>query len=166
LPVATQQPSHHSACGRSGSASISARDIATMTMPPACGCNSMMPAVRRSPAVVRQHGAVDVGATLLAARAQTLAQIEALAADLADIKSAAELVATDDEHDPEGATIAFERARVDALLTQARDHLLAIDRAEQGLAAGSYGRCVRCGQPIGSERLAARPTAETCIACA
>ena len=31
-----------------------------------------------------------------------------------------ELVSTDDEHDPEGATIAYERAQASALLRQAR----------------------------------------------
>jgi RNA polymerase-binding transcription factor DksA len=99
-------------------------------------------------------------------RDQTVAQIAALSADLADIMASSELVATDDEHDPEGATIAFERARIDALLGQARDHLIALDRAEQRLAAGSYGRCERCGQPIGTDRLDARPTATMCVACA
>jgi DnaK suppressor protein len=99
-------------------------------------------------------------------RAATVAQVAALTADLADIVSSAELVATDDEHDPEGATIAFERSRVDALLTQARDHLLAIDRAESRIETGTYGRCIRCGQPIAAERLEARPTAELCMTCA
>jgi RNA polymerase-binding transcription factor DksA len=109
---------------------------------------------------------MDVAAVLSAQRVQTLAQVESLAADLAEIKAASELVATDDEHDPEGATIAFERSRVDALLTQAREHLLDLDRAEQRLARGEYGGCERCGEPIGPERLAARPTTATCISCA
>ena len=103
---------------------------------------------------------------LAAERERTLAQIESLAADHADVIESSQLVATDDEHDPEGATIAFERARIDALLTQARDQLLAIGRAEQRIATGSYGECERCGRPIGAERLAARPTAETCVSCA
>jgi RNA polymerase-binding transcription factor DksA len=103
---------------------------------------------------------------LVTERAQTVAQIEALQADLADIISAAELVATDDEHDPEGATIAFERARIDALLSQARGHLKAIDHAERRAADGHYGRCERCGQLIPAARLAARPTATLCVQCA
>jgi RNA polymerase-binding transcription factor DksA len=99
-------------------------------------------------------------------RSRTLAQIASLEAELADIIASTELVATDDEHDPEGATIAFERARIDALLSQARDHLVAIGRAEQRIAAGTYGMCEQCGQPISDERLEARPTAATCISCA
>jgi DnaK suppressor protein len=99
-------------------------------------------------------------------RATTRAQIAALTAELADIVASTQLVATDDEHDPEGATIAFERARVEALLDQARDHLAAIDGAERRLAAGRYGICERCGQAIAPARLDARPTAATCIRCA
>ena len=72
----------------------------------------------------------------------------------------------DDEHDPEGATIAFEREQVGALLAQARrtcdDLRAALDR----VAAGAYGRCEGCGAEIGAARLEARPTARTCITCA
>ena len=72
----------------------------------------------------------------------------------------------DDEHDPEGATIAFERQYVAALLDQAREHLAQIDAAVRKLAEGTYGRCERCGQDIGAARLAARPVATTCMSCA
>jgi RNA polymerase-binding transcription factor DksA len=81
-------------------------------------------------------------------RAAISAQIDALERDHADVLASADLVATDDEHDPEGATIAFERARVDALLKQARATLGEIGRAEQRLAAGTYGVCERCGRRI------------------
>jgi hypothetical protein len=47
---------------------------------------------------------------LVAERAATLAQLSALADDLAEFVASTDLVATDDEHDPDGATIAFERA--------------------------------------------------------
>jgi RNA polymerase-binding transcription factor DksA len=103
---------------------------------------------------------------LEADRETTLEQIDDLTAELAGIVASTELVATDDEHDPEGATIAFERARVDALLAAAREHLKAIDHAEARLAAGTYGVCESCGQSIGDARLEARPTASTCISCA
>jgi RNA polymerase-binding protein DksA len=72
----------------------------------------------------------------------------------------------DDEHDPEGATIAFERQHAAALIGQARRHLAQIDAAMLRLDDGSFGRCERCGRPIGAERLAARPAATTCITCA
>ena len=72
----------------------------------------------------------------------------------------------DDEHDPEGATIAFERSQVDALVRQARHHLAEIEVAERRVADGTYGTCETCGAPIGAARLEARPTARVCIACA
>ncbi|NJC70049.1 TraR/DksA family transcriptional regulator [Planosporangium thailandense] len=99
-------------------------------------------------------------------RASTVAQVAALTRDLGGIIEASTSVATDDEHDPEGATIAFERAQVAALLTRARERLADLDRAFEQLDAGTYGRCERCGQPIAAERLAARPAARTCIRCA
>ncbi len=72
----------------------------------------------------------------------------------------------DDEHDPEGATLAFERQHLAALLSQASQQLAQIDAALGRIADGSYGRCVSCGEPIGEARLAARPAATTCIKCA
>ena len=99
-------------------------------------------------------------------RAETVRRMEALAGDVDAVIEAASDVATDDEHDPEGATIAFERARVAALVDQARTHLADLDEALQRLESGSYGRCESCEADIGAERLAARPVARTCINCA
>jgi RNA polymerase-binding transcription factor DksA len=72
----------------------------------------------------------------------------------------------DDEHDPEGATIAFEREQVTALLVQARHRVDELRSAVERSRTGAYGRCERCGGPVGAARLEARPTARTCIACA
>lgn len=97
---------------------------------------------------------------------QTAAQVAALARDFDGIVEASEFVATDDEHDPEGATIAFERAQVAALLRDARIHLADLDRALERLDQGIYGACERCGEPISSGRLEARPAARMCVGCA
>jgi DnaK suppressor protein len=72
----------------------------------------------------------------------------------------------DDEHDPEGATIAFERSQVGALIRQAQLHVAEIDAAMNRLDTGTYGTCERCGAAIGEGRLEARPVARTCIECA
>lgn len=72
----------------------------------------------------------------------------------------------DDEHDPEGTTIAFERSQVGALVRQAEAHLGDLAAAADRLAAGTYGVCERCGGPIPNGRLEARPTARTCVRCA
>jgi DnaK suppressor protein len=103
---------------------------------------------------------------LTAQRAALAEQAAALEADLAGIVAAAAGANADDEHDPEGATIAFERAQTAALLDRIRARLAELDRALERVAAGTYGTCVRCGRPIGAERLAARPDATTCIGCA
>jgi DnaK suppressor protein len=103
---------------------------------------------------------------LAAERADTLARLTGLERELAAIIESSGAAGTDDEHDPEGATVAFERQHAAALLDQARQQLAEIDAALRRVAAGSYGRCGKCGQPIGSARLAARPAAATCIRCA
>lgn len=103
---------------------------------------------------------------LAAERADTLARLTGLEREFAGIIESSGSAGTDDEHDPEGATIAFERQHVAALLDQARRHLAEIDAAMRRLAAGGYGRCEGCGQPIGAARLAARPATTTCVACA
>ena len=41
-----------------------------------------------------------------------------------------------------------------------REQLAAVERAEQRLAAGTYGLSIESGQPIPDERLEALPTAE------
>jgi DnaK suppressor protein len=109
---------------------------------------------------------LGVRAALAAERADTLARMAGLEREFSDIVTATQAANTDDEHDPEGATIAYERQHVVALLDQAREHLAAIDEALTRLDAGDYGRCEACGQPIAPERLAARPTATRCVACA
>ena len=103
---------------------------------------------------------------LRAEQARAQQRIAALEREFADIAAAAAAGGTDDEHAPEGATLAFERQHAAALLAAAREQLAAIEAALQRLATGRYGICERCGQPIGAERLAARPAAVTCIRCA
>ncbi len=44
-----------------------------------------------------------------------------------------------------------------------RDQLAAVERADERLAAGTYGLSVESGQPIPDERLEARPTAELTV---
>jgi RNA polymerase-binding transcription factor DksA len=103
---------------------------------------------------------------LEAERAAAQAQIEALTRSFDEVVAASESSNADDEHDPEGATIAFERQQVAALLAAARQRLADVEAALARRDAGGYGICENCGRPIGAERLAARPAARTCIACA
>ena len=107
----------------------------------------------------------DPRAALAAARAEVLVRAAALRRDVDLIVESAVGVATDDEHDPEGTT-AFERARAQSLLDGSVAALAEIDAAYARLDAGTYGTCTGCGRPIPPARLAARPVARTCVACA
>jgi RNA polymerase-binding transcription factor DksA len=103
---------------------------------------------------------------LAAEQAEVLLRVEALSRSFDDIIAASETSNADDEHDPEGSTIAFERAQVAALLAHARVHLAETTEALQRVDEGAYGRCEGCGGAIAPERLQARPTARTCMNCA
>lgn len=72
----------------------------------------------------------------------------------------------DDEHDVEGSSVGYERARVMALLAHAEGRLADLEAASGRVVAGSYGHCDSCGGPIGDERLAALPTTQRCLSCA
>jgi RNA polymerase-binding transcription factor DksA len=99
-------------------------------------------------------------------RAAVASRLAGLEREFGSMVESARLANIDDEHDPEGATIAFERQHVAALVSQARERRAEIEAALARLDAGSYGRCIRCGEPISPERLSARPAAPTCIRCA
>jgi DnaK suppressor protein len=114
----------------------------------------------------RTPDAATLNELLSGERATTLDRIESLTRDWTGLVESSTCTGVDDEHDPEGATIAFERAQVESLLDGARRHLSDLDHALQRLGDGDYGVCERCGRPIAAERLAARPAATTCITCA
>jgi DnaK suppressor protein len=88
-----------------------------------------------------------------------------LEAELSAIVAGAVTDLPDDEHDVEGPSIGFERARVTALLqsTEARREL--IDHALVDARAGIGAACRVCSTPIPAERLAALPGVNTCIDC-
>lgn len=106
------------------------------------------------------------GERIAARLASVRAHVVSLERRLADFVETSAWTTNDDEHDPEGATIAFERAQTAALLRQAREELAALDAAAARVRDGAYGVCVRCGGPIAEGRLEALPAATTCIACA
>ena len=99
-------------------------------------------------------------------REQTLTRLAGLTHDFDEVVAASRDTNADDEHDPEGATIAFERSQVATLVRQARHDLGEIDDALRRIGQGTYGVCEDCGGPIGEGRLDARPATRWCIACA
>jgi RNA polymerase-binding protein DksA len=105
-------------------------------------------------------------ASLRAERADATRLLASLTRDFTGIVEASADSNADDEHDPEGSTIAFERSQVSTMIEQARDRLDQIDAAVHRVEDGTYGTCESCGRPIAPARLEARPVARTCIACA
>src|SRR5699024_197326 len=92
---------------------------------------------------------VDFRTLLEDERRETLARLETLTGDFDALIEASEGSNADDEHDPEGSTIAFERSQLDALLRQGRASLTDIDAALERLEQDTYGICEQCGRPIG-----------------
>ena len=114
-------------------------------------------------------GALDVQHVLevvAAEQERTARQVASLEAIVAAIVEGSELTSPDDEHDPEGATIAYERAQASALLRQARADRDALVLTRQQLEDCHRVVCAVCGQDIDLERLAALPTASRCVRCA
>ena len=99
-------------------------------------------------------------------RRDTEYAIAQLSGDVATVQHSRHDSPTDDEHDPEGTTLAFEQSQAAALLRQATSRLDDIDHALSRIGAGTYGICIGCGSAIGSARLGARPYASQCITCA
>lgn len=105
-------------------------------------------------------------ARLAERQAEAQERAERLRGLLDSLVESADGANVDDEHDPEGATLAFERQQVAALLRQAEADLVELAAARDRVDAGTYGRCEVCGGRIDEARLEARPTARTCVACA
>jgi DnaK suppressor protein len=110
-----------------------------------------------------EHAAVE--GLLAAERERTAANAAGLAGELESIVEASAQANLDDEHDPEGATVGYERARVASLLAEARSRLAQLAEAEERLRSSAFGTCERCRRPIALERLLAHPVAVTCVAC-
>ena len=105
---------------------------------------------------------VDIVQAGLARARAGLEDLEAEYAALADPEN----LALDDEHDSEGSTVGFERARVAGLLDRSRRQVADLEAAAQRAVEGSYGYCTSCGKEVGAERLAALPATQLCIGCA
>jgi DnaK suppressor protein len=66
-----------------------------------------------------------------------------------------------DEYDPANLASDLYQDELDEWLSEdLREQLAAVVRAEERLAAGTYGLSIQSGQPIPDERLEALPTAE------
>ena len=101
---------------------------------------------------------------LSAERARVSQQIAGLDQTFDELVDAADLEPPDDEHDPDGTT-AYERAQVSSLAAVARRRLVELDRALAAVDHPDFGRCLRCGRPIGQARLEAVLGTDRCVRC-
>jgi RNA polymerase-binding transcription factor DksA len=102
-------------------------------------------------------------ASILQRRDAAASLLATLERDFAAVVTASGDSNADDEHDPEGATIAFERAQLDASIADLRRQVTELDAAMARVDAGTYGICAVCGMPIPDARLEVRPSATTCV---
>ncbi|WP_371739997.1 TraR/DksA family transcriptional regulator [Frigoribacterium sp. VKM Ac-2836] len=109
---------------------------------------------------------IDPSDRLRMTRDEALTLAGRLLVDMEAVAAAREGANVDDEHDPEGSTIAYERSQLDAVRRSALERAADAEAALARLADGTFGRCERCTARIGEARLEARPTARLCIDCA
>lgn len=103
---------------------------------------------------------------LEAAYARAATRVRGLTDALDAIIEASASANLDDEHDPEGSTVGFERAQIAALLEHQVTQLEELEAARERLRLGEYGICGRCGEAIPGARLEAKPATRVCVACA
>ncbi|MBT2586431.1 TraR/DksA C4-type zinc finger protein [Arthrobacter sp. ISL-95] len=96
-------------------------------------------------------------------RNRKLELLKALRSDITSVSLARQDSNVDDEHDPEGSTIAFELSQASALMGQSRVGLEQIEEALARIADGTYGLCAMCGVAIPEGRLEARPWTPFCV---
>lgn len=117
-------------------------------------------------AVLEQHDLDSLRARLCADRKAVTSIIESTKASIARLVESRSSADGDDEHDPEGATIATQFSESSALLDHARQHLDQVNAALARVADGTYGRCELCSGQIPLGRLEARPHTVYCVRCA
>jgi RNA polymerase-binding transcription factor DksA len=108
----------------------------------------------------------EAAALLDARRAELLARLASVDAELLSIQGMRSDSTSDDEHDPEGSTLSGDWSRIVAHRNDATAQLRDLERAVERLAAGEYGICVVCGRAIPDARLRVKPAAERCVGCA
>lgn len=113
------------------------------------------------------EGAVDpIRERIIAERRRLQSLVESLTANFDDLTNAADASPPDDEHDPEGHTIAFERSQLASRRDEYLRSIADLTAAEARLADAASALCERCGDPIPMERRLALPATTTCVACA
>jgi DnaK suppressor protein len=90
-------------------------------------------------------------------------RVERLLTEKAEERDADRTAADQDGDMFDSAEPLTEQGTDDSVAAELRQRLEAIDRAEQRVAGGTYGRSVRSGAAIPDERLEADPAAELTV---
>jgi DnaK suppressor protein len=114
----------------------------------------------------KSAGIDEVRARIHAERHRLASLVDSLSASFADLTEAAAADPPDDEHDPEGHTIAFERSQLIGLRDGYLQTLAELATAESRLDDGQAALCQECGVPIPHERRLAIPATTRCVHCA
>ena len=105
----------------------------------------------------------EVQAELEAEAAELRAETDQAGAAIAGLLGDSVTEAGDDEAD--ASSKVYERERELAISNNARELLEQTEHALARIAAGTYGVCESCGQPVGKARLLAFPRATLCVEC-
>ena len=108
----------------------------------------------------------ELTAALTEHRRTLTSDLERVRADLHEIRDSRSTQSDDDEHDPEGGALSAQWSHSTGISADIEARIVEVDRALLRMEEGTYGICVRCGQPIPRERLLARPSADRCVSCA
>ena|SRR5678809_1157745 len=102
-------------------------------------------------------------ATPNAVRAQLEGRLASLLRRVGKIEG--DLTQAHDRDSEERATELENDEVLEGLDAMTLEEIRQIRTALRNIEAGTYGMCSACGRPIDSERLAAVPSAITCVAC-
>ena len=83
-----------------------------------------------------------------------------------DQREATDELSVVDQHPADVADVTMQREVDYTIKGIVEDEVEQVHEAMQRRAEGRYGICAECDQPIGEERLQARPHATLCIDCA
>ncbi len=83
-----------------------------------------------------------------------------------DQREATDELSVVDQHPADFADVTMQRGVDFAIRGVAEREVEQVEEAVRRREEGTYGICAECGQPIGEERLQARPQATLCIECA
>lgn len=82
--------------------------------------------------------------------------------DLEDEAGTEELSSVD-QHPADMGSELLEREKNLSIVEDADSRLRDVEEAFSRLEDGTYGKCAACGEPIGEDRLTARPAARYCL---